>query len=57
MTYNVTQTVIPEVLISEPKVFGDDLDFFFESFNLLKFQQITRLEIQFVQDNHTNSSK
>lgn len=57
MPYKVTPTAIPEVLILEPKVFGDDRGFFFESFNQRDFQQITGLNVQFVQDNHSKSSK
>ena len=48
MPYTVSQTAIPEVLILEPKVFGDDRGFFFESFNQQDFQQITGLDVQFV---------
>lgn len=57
MPYTVTLTAIPEVLILEPKVFGDDRGFFFESFNQRDFQQITGLDVHFVQDNHSKSSK
>ena len=57
MPHTVTPTAIPEVLILEPKVFGDDRGFFFESFNQRDFQQITGLDIQFVQDNHSQSSR
>ena len=57
MPYTVTPTAIPEVLVLEPKVFGDDRGFFFESFNQRDFQQITGLDVQFVQDNHSKSSK
>lgn len=57
MPYSVTPTAIPEVLILEPKVFGDDRGFFFESFNQFDFQKITGLDAQFVQDNHSKSSK
>ena len=57
MPYTVTSTAIPEVLILEPKVFGDDRGFFFESFNQRDFQQITGLDVEFVQDNHSKSSK
>jgi dTDP-4-dehydrorhamnose 3,5-epimerase len=57
MPYIVTPTAIPEVLILQPKVFGDDRGFFFESFNQRDFQQITDLNVQFVQDNHSKSSK
>lgn len=57
MPYTVTPTAIPEVLILEPKVFGDDRGFFFESFNQLDFNLVTGLDVQFVQDNHSKSSK
>ncbi len=53
----VTPTAIPEVLILEPKVFGDDRGFFFESFNARAFEQATGLKREFVQDNHSKSSK
>lgn len=53
----VVQTAIPEVLIIEPKVFGDDRGFFFESFNKQQFQQATGLDCEFVQDNHSRSSQ
>jgi dTDP-4-dehydrorhamnose 3,5-epimerase len=51
----VIPTAIPEVLIIEPKVFGDDRGFFFESFNQRGFQLATGLDVQFVQDNHSKS--
>jgi len=57
MPYTVTPTDLPEVLILEPKVFGDDRGFFFESFNHLDFQQATGLDVKFVQDNHSKSSQ
>ena len=57
MPYTVTPTALPEVLILEPKVFGDDRGFFFESFNQRDFQQATGLNVNFVQDNHSKSSK
>ncbi len=50
-------TEIPEVLILEPKVFGDERGFFFESFNQKAFQEATGLSVNFVQDNHSKSSK
>jgi len=50
-------TKIPEVLIIEPKVFGDARGFFFESFNQRAFNQTTGLNLQFVQDNHSRSAK
>ena len=53
----VTPTAIPEVLILEPKVFGDDRGFFFESFNARAFEQATGLKREFVQDNHSKSAK
>jgi dTDP-4-dehydrorhamnose 3,5-epimerase len=51
------QTAIPEVLIFEPKVFGDDRGFFFESFNQEVFSGATGLNTEFVQDNHSKSAK
>ena len=53
----VTPTAIPEVLVIEPKVFGDDRGFFFESFNQKAFQEATGLGVAFVQDNHSKSAK
>lgn len=50
-------TSIPDVLIIEPKVFGDSRGFFFESFNLKTFSQATGLDVNFVQDNHSRSVK
>lgn len=50
-------TAIPEVLVLEPKLFGDDRGFFFESFNARTFEQLTGLKREFVQDNHSKSSK
>ena len=55
MSYTVTPTALPEVLILEPKVFGDARGFFFESFNQRDFAQATGLDVQFVQDNHSRS--
>lgn len=52
----VTPTRIPDVLIIEPKVFGDDRGFFFESFNQKAFNEAVG-EIIFVQDNHSKSAK
>jgi dTDP-4-dehydrorhamnose 3,5-epimerase len=52
-----TRTVIPEVIVLEPKVFGDDRGFFFESFNAKAFEEATGLQAHFVQDNHSRSSK
>jgi len=53
----VTQTTIPDVLVIEPEVFGDDRGFFFESFNQKSWQHNTGLERAFVQDNHSRSAK
>ena len=54
----VIATSIPDVLIIEPKVFGDARGFFYESFNLQAFRQATGLsQIDFVQDNHSRSAK
>jgi dTDP-4-dehydrorhamnose 3,5-epimerase len=53
----VVATAIPEVLLIEPKVFGDDRGFFFESFNKQQFQQATGLDCDFVQDNHSRSAQ
>ncbi|MTI64694.1 dTDP-4-dehydrorhamnose 3,5-epimerase [Methylophaga sp.] len=52
-----TPTAIPDVLIIEPDVFGDDRGFFFESFNRKKFEQATGRQVDFVQDNHSKSVK
>ena len=54
---NIIQTKIPEVIIFEPKIFGDDRGFFYESFNASAFQQATGLKVNFVQDNHSKSAK
>ena len=48
MPHTVTQTAIPEVLILEPKVFGDSRGFFFESFNAQDFAKATGLNVEFV---------
>ena len=53
----VTPTAIPEVLLIEPKVFGDDRGFFFESFNQKAFQEASGLDLAFVQDNHSKSAR
>ena len=54
---NVIATAIPDVLVVEPKVFGDDRGFFFESFNARDFERATGLQRNFVQDNHSRSVK
>lgn len=53
----VTPTDIPDVLIVEPKIYGDERGFFYESFNQKEFQKTTDLDVQFVQDNHSRSAK
>jgi len=53
----VTPTNIPEVLLIEPKVFGDERGFFFESFNQAKFEEAIGRKVSFVQDNHSKSVK
>lgn len=57
MPYSVTPTAIPEVLVLEPKVFGDARGFFFESFNARHFAEVTGLQVDFVQDNHSKSAR
>jgi dTDP-4-dehydrorhamnose 3,5-epimerase len=57
MPYTVTPTDIPEVLVLEPKVFGDARGFFFESFNARDFAEVTGLNVNFVQDNHSKSGQ
>jgi len=54
---NVIETQIPDVIVLEPRVFGDDRGFFFESFNRREFEKATGLKRDFVQDNHSRSSK
>ena len=57
MPFTVTPTAIPDVLVLEPKVFGDARGFFYESFNARDFAQATGVDTQFVQDNHSKSAK
>ena len=54
---NIVRTEIPDVLIIEPKVFGDARGFFFESFNQRQFEQLTGFAPHFVQDNHSRSAR
>ncbi len=51
------RTAIPDLLIVEPVVFGDERGFFFESFNRRKFAELTGRDVDFVQDNHSRSSR
>jgi dTDP-4-dehydrorhamnose 3,5-epimerase len=53
----VIKTEIPDVLIIEPKVFGDERGFFYESFNKKNFEEATGVTAEFVQDNHSKSAK
>lgn len=53
----VIQTAIPEVLIFEPRVFGDTRGFFMESFNARRFAELSGLQREFVQDNHSRSAQ
>ncbi len=52
----IVSTTIPDVLIIEPKVFGDERGFFFESFNERSWQALTGLDLKFVQHNHSRSA-
>lgn len=54
---NATRLAIPDVILFEPRVFGDDRGFFFESFNLRNFEATVGHEVNFVQDNHSRSAK
>jgi len=54
---NIIKTMISDVLLIEPTIFGDERGFFFESFNQKKFQESTGLDYDFVQDNHSRSVK
>lgn len=53
----VIPTAIPDVLLLEPRVFGDERGFFYESFNARRFEELTGLRPDFVQDNHSKSRK
>ncbi|WEW98840.1 dTDP-4-dehydrorhamnose 3,5-epimerase [Pseudomonas nitroreducens] len=52
-----TRLAIPEVVLLEPKVFGDNRGFFFESFNHLQFEEAIDRPVKFVQDNHSRSAR
>ncbi len=54
---NVTRLSIPDVLLLEPKVFGDERGFFYESFNRARFEEAVGYSVDFVQDNHSRSVK
>lgn len=53
----VIETSIPDVILIEPKVFGDERGFFYESFNASAFESATGIKANFVQDNHSKSVK
>jgi dTDP-4-dehydrorhamnose 3,5-epimerase len=52
-----TPQSIPEVILFEPKVFGDERGFFFESFNHARFEEAVGHPVRFVQDNHSKSTQ
>ena len=54
---NIIETDIPDVLIIEPEVYGDDRGFFFESYNKRMFEKATGLSVEFVQDNPSSSTR
>lgn len=53
----IQTTNFPDVVIIEPKIFGDDRGFFYESFNEARFLELTGVSTRFVQDNHSKSAK
>jgi dTDP-4-dehydrorhamnose 3,5-epimerase len=57
VSLEVLTTGLPDVLLLQPKVFVDDRGFFFESFNARAFGEATGVEVVFVQDNHSRSSR
>jgi dTDP-4-dehydrorhamnose 3,5-epimerase len=54
---NATRLRIPDVVLLEPKVFGDERGFFYESFNQARFEEALGKSVNFVQDNHSRSAK
>ncbi len=54
---NLIETDLPGVLILEPRVFEDDRGFFMESFNQRRFEELTGVGTEFVQDNHSRSGR
>lgn len=54
---HVVSTAIPEVLVLEPRVFGDARGFFYESYHRQAFERTTGLDVDFVQDNHSRSAR
>ncbi|MFX1762843.1 dTDP-4-dehydrorhamnose 3,5-epimerase [Paraburkholderia sp. A1RI-2L] len=57
MNFTCQSTALPEVFVLEPKCFGDERGFFYESFNAKAFKECTGVEREFVQDNHSRSAK
>ncbi len=53
----ITATELPDVLVIEPKVFGDERGFFFEAYNEQRFIEATGIHVHFVQDNHSRSAR
>lgn len=53
----IIETALPEVLVIEPTVYGDQRGYFYESYNERRFQELTGVAPRFVQDNHSRSSK
>jgi dTDP-4-dehydrorhamnose 3,5-epimerase len=53
----IVATAIPDLLIIEPTVYGDDRGFFYESFNQKRFAELTGVTADFVQDNHSKSAR
>jgi dTDP-4-dehydrorhamnose 3,5-epimerase len=54
---NVIRTALPELLLIEPRLFGDERGFFFESFNQKRFDEAVGRPVTFVQDNHSRSAR
>lgn len=54
---NLIETAIPDVKILKPRVFGDERGFFMESYNRRVFNELVDADVEFVQDNHSRSSK
>src|SRR5471032_2159827 len=54
---NVISTPLEGLLVLEPRVFGDERGFFYESFNARRFAELTSVTLPFVQDNHSRSAK
>lgn len=57
MTVKTTELAIPGVFLIEPRVFGDDRGFFYESYNHAQFEQAVGVQVHFVQDNHSRSAR